>query len=61
MLLIGGVTILWPIPMYGTGYVFFKGFYYTGWIVHIHIGVLWGNYEHLLLTLAELAADYCIY
>ncbi|KAI5198836.1 hypothetical protein AUEXF2481DRAFT_62688 [Aureobasidium subglaciale EXF-2481] len=29
--------ILWPMPMYGTGYVFSKKFF-TGWIV---VGILW--------------------
>jgi hypothetical protein len=29
--------ILWPMPMYGTGYVFSKKFF-TGWVV---VGILW--------------------
>lgn len=29
--------ILWPMPLFGTGYVFSKGFF-TGWIV---VGILW--------------------
>lgn len=29
--------ILWPIPMYGSGYVFSRGFF-TGWIV---VGFIW--------------------
>lgn len=29
--------ILWPIPLYGTGYIFSKRFF-TGWVV---VGILW--------------------
>lgn len=32
-----GLIILWPMPMYGSGYVFSKGFF-TGWI---SVGILW--------------------
>ena len=31
------LIILWPMPMYGSGYVFSKGFF-TGWV---SIGILW--------------------
>lgn len=31
------LIILWPMPMYGTGYVFSKKFF-TGWVV---VGILW--------------------
>ena len=31
------LMILWPIPMYGTSYVFSKKFF-TGWVV---VGILW--------------------
>lgn len=31
------LLILWPMPMYGTGYVFSEKFF-TGWIV---VGILW--------------------
>lgn len=31
------LLILWPIPMYGTSYVFSRGFF-TGWVV---VGLLW--------------------
>lgn len=31
------LLILWPIPLYGTGYIFSKRFF-TGWIV---VGILW--------------------
>lgn len=31
------LLILWPMPMYGTGYIFSKKFY-TGWVV---VGILW--------------------
>lgn len=29
--------VLWPMPMYGSGYVFSRGFF-TGWVV---VGILW--------------------
>lgn len=32
-----GLLILWPMPMYGTGYIFSKGFF-TGWVV---VGIIW--------------------
>ncbi|ROT35093.1 urea active transporter [Sodiomyces alkalinus F11] len=32
-----GFLIMWPMPMYGTEYVFSKGFF-TGWVV---VGILW--------------------
>lgn len=32
-----GLLILWPMPMYGSGYVFSKKFF-TGWVV---VGILW--------------------
>jgi len=32
-----GLLILWPMPMYGTGYVFSEKFF-TGWVV---VGILW--------------------
>lgn len=31
------LLILWPMPMYGSGYIFSKGFF-TGWVA---IGILW--------------------
>lgn len=31
------LLLLWPIPMYGTGYVFSKPFF-TGWVV---VGIMW--------------------
>lgn len=31
------LLILWPIPLYGTGYIFSKRFF-TGWVV---VGILW--------------------
>lgn len=31
------LLILWPMPMYGTGYVFSKKFF-TGWVV---VGIIW--------------------
>jgi hypothetical protein len=31
------LLILWPMPMYGTGYIFSKKFF-TGWVV---VGILW--------------------
>jgi hypothetical protein len=31
------LLLLWPIPMYGTGYVFSKPFF-TGWVV---VGIIW--------------------
>src|SRR6201999_4397195 len=31
------LLVLWPMPMYGSGYVFSKKFF-TGWIV---VGILW--------------------
>jgi len=31
------LLVLWPMPMYGTGYIFSKKFF-TGWIV---VGILW--------------------
>lgn len=31
------LLILWPMPMYGSGYVFSKNFF-TGWVV---VGILW--------------------
>lgn len=31
------LLVLWPMPMFGTGYIFSKGFF-TGWIV---VGILW--------------------
>jgi hypothetical protein len=40
------MTILWPIPMYGTGYIFSKGFF-TGWIVFTFI---WGFFGAVTIT-----------
>ncbi|KAJ0415136.1 Sodium:solute symporter family-domain-containing protein [Aspergillus carlsbadensis] len=40
------MTILWPIPMYGTGYIFSKGFF-TGWIVFTFI---WGFFGAITIT-----------
>lgn len=31
------LLVLWPMPMYGTSYIFSKGFF-TGWVV---VGILW--------------------
>lgn len=31
------LLILWPMPMYGSGYIFSKGFF-TGWVA---VGILW--------------------
>jgi len=31
------LLLLWPIPMYASGYVFSKGFF-TGWVV---VGIMW--------------------
>lgn len=31
------LLVLWPMPMFGSGYVFSKGFF-TGWVV---VGILW--------------------
>jgi hypothetical protein len=31
------LLILWPMPMYGSGYIFSKGFF-TGWVV---VGIIW--------------------
>ena len=31
------LLILWPMPMYGSGYIFSKGFF-TGWV---SVGILW--------------------
>jgi len=31
------LLVLWPMPMYGTGYIFSKGFF-TGWV---SVGILW--------------------
>ena len=39
--------ILWPIPMYGTGYVFSRHFF-TGWIVVVF---LWAFYAATVITL----------
>ncbi|KAL4878124.1 Sodium:solute symporter family-domain-containing protein [Aspergillus karnatakaensis] len=44
------MTILWPIPMYGTGYVFSKGFF-TGWIVFTFI---WGFFGAITITCLPL-------
>jgi len=32
-----GLLILWPMPMYGTGYIFSEKFF-TGWVV---VGIIW--------------------
>jgi hypothetical protein len=40
------MTILWPIPMYGTGYVFSKRFF-TGWIV---VTFIWGFFGAITIT-----------
>ena len=32
-----GLLVLWPMPMYGTGYVFSQKFF-TGWVV---VGIMW--------------------
>jgi hypothetical protein len=40
------MTILWPIPMYGTGYIFSKGFF-TGWIAFTFI---WGFFGAITIT-----------
>jgi hypothetical protein len=40
------MTVLWPIPMYGTGYIFSKGFF-TGWIVFTFI---WGFFGAVTIT-----------
>ncbi|KAL4793132.1 hypothetical protein BDV19DRAFT_380416 [Aspergillus venezuelensis] len=44
------MTILWPIPMYGTGYIFSKGFF-TGWIVFTFI---WGFFGATVITCLPL-------
>ncbi|KAJ5902331.1 hypothetical protein N7495_002859 [Penicillium taxi] len=44
------MTILWPIPMYGTGYIFSKGFF-TGWIVFTFI---WGFFGAIVITILPL-------
>jgi urea-proton symporter len=31
------MLVLWPMPMYGSGYIFSKPFF-TGWVV---VGILW--------------------
>src|SRR5277367_2418550 len=31
------LLVLWPMPMYGTGYIFSKKFF-TGWVV---VGIMW--------------------
>jgi urea-proton symporter len=40
------LTILWPIPMYGSGYVFSKKFF-TGWIAFTFI---WGFFGAITIT-----------
>ncbi|KAF5584583.1 Na+ solute symporter [Fusarium pseudoanthophilum] len=42
--------LLWPIPMYGTGYVFSKGFF-KGWVVVLF---LWAFYAASTITLLPL-------
>ncbi|CZR52802.1 uncharacterized protein PAC_02679 [Phialocephala subalpina] len=42
--------ILWPIPMYGTSYVFSKGFF-KGWIVFVF---LWAFYASSVITLLPI-------
>jgi hypothetical protein len=32
-----GLLVLWPMPMYGTGYIFSEKFF-TGWVV---VGIMW--------------------
>lgn len=41
------LLILWPIPMYGTGYVFSKGFF-TGWMVVVF---LWAFFAASVITI----------
>lgn len=44
------LLILWPIPMYGTGYVFSKGFF-VGWMVVVF---LWAFFAALVITLLPI-------
>ncbi len=44
------LLILWPIPMYGTGYVFSKGFF-TGWVVVLF---LWSFFAAGTITLLPI-------
>ncbi|KAM6509842.1 hypothetical protein FALCPG4_017482 [Fusarium falciforme] len=46
------LTILWPIPMYGTSYVFSKPFF-TGWIVVTFIWAFFGAIVVTLLPIVE--------
>ncbi|KPM46492.1 Urea active transporter [Neonectria ditissima] len=46
------LTILWPIPMYGTSYIFSKPFF-TGWIVVTFIWAFFGAMVVTLLPLVE--------
>ncbi|EEU37119.1 uncharacterized protein NECHADRAFT_97322 [Fusarium vanettenii 77-13-4] len=46
------LTILWPIPMYGTSYVFSKSFF-TGWIVVTFIWAFFGAIVVTLLPIVE--------
>jgi urea-proton symporter len=44
------MKILWPIPMYGSGYVFGKPFF-TGWIV---VTFIWGFFGAITITFVPL-------
>lgn len=44
------MTILWPIPMYGTGYIFSKRFF-TGWIV---VTFIWAFFGAITITCLPL-------
>ncbi|KAH7133043.1 Sodium:solute symporter family-domain-containing protein [Dactylonectria estremocensis] len=44
------MTILWPIPMYATSYVFSKSFF-TGWIV---VTFIWGFFGAMVITIVPI-------
>ncbi|KAH8649908.1 Sodium:solute symporter family-domain-containing protein [Xylariales sp. PMI_506] len=44
------LTILWPIPMYGSGYIFSKPFF-TGWIA---VTFIWGFFGAIVITCLPL-------
>jgi hypothetical protein len=45
--------ILWPIPMYGSSYVFSKKFF-TGWVV---VGIIWLFFTCLVLWCSRCTRD----
>merc|ERR1711977_108021 len=44
------LLVLWPMPLYGTGYVFSKKFF-TGWVV---VGIMWLGFSSCCVGLFPL-------